>query len=73
MSRWRALVWLNEQQVLRKGEESAGWLRDALYVAAMTYVVAALSSVVMLVYPILQHKRQKKFLRGEDASPLCFI
>lgn len=54
----RALVWLNEQQVLRKGEESAGG-RDALTWAAMTYVVAALSSVVMLVYLILQYNGRR--------------
>jgi Zn-dependent membrane protease YugP len=54
----RALVWLNEQHVLRKGEESAGG-RDALTWAAMTYVVAALSSVVMLVYLILQYNGRK--------------
>lgn len=54
----RALVWLNEQQVLRKGEESAGG-RDALRWAAMTYVVAALSSVVMLVYLILQYNGRR--------------
>ena len=50
----RALVWLNNQSVLREGSEMEGG-RDALKWAAMTYVVAALSSIVMLVYLILQY------------------
>lgn len=50
----RALVWLNQQGILRSGEETAG-AQDALKWAAMTYVVAALSSIVMLVYLILQY------------------
>ncbi len=50
----RALVWLNNQRVLREGSEMEGG-RDALKWAAMTYVVAALSSIVMLVYLILQY------------------
>jgi Zn-dependent membrane protease YugP len=50
----RALAWLDNQNVLRKGPEEAGG-RDALRWAAMTYVVAALSSIVMLVYLILQY------------------
>ncbi len=50
----RALAWLGDQQVLRNGEEYDG-AKDALTWAAMTYVVAALSSIVMLVYLILQY------------------
>ncbi|MGB3174759.1 MAG: zinc metallopeptidase, partial [Saprospiraceae bacterium] len=50
----RALAWLDNQNVLRKGPEEEGG-RDALRWAAMTYVVAALSSIVMLVYLILQY------------------
>jgi len=50
----RAMVWLNQQAVLRSGDESDG-AKDALRWAAMTYVVAALSSIVMLVYLILQY------------------
>ena len=50
----RAMVWLNQQAVLRSGEESDG-AKDALRWAAMTYLVAALSSIVMLVYLILQY------------------
>jgi len=50
----RALVWLNQQAVLRSGEESDG-AKDALRWAAMTYLVAALSSIVMLVYLVLQY------------------
>ena len=50
----RALAWLNNQAVLRSGPESEG-AKDALKWAAMTYVVAALSSIVMLVYLILRY------------------
>jgi uncharacterized protein len=48
----RALVWLNSSNVTR-GEEHSG-AKDALWWAAMTYVAAALSSLAMLVYYILQ-------------------
>ncbi|MEP7322366.1 MAG: zinc metallopeptidase [Saprospiraceae bacterium] len=54
----RALVWLDEQAVLRQGAESEGG-RDALKWAAMTYLVAALSSVVMLVYLVLQYNGRR--------------
>ncbi|MEP7268709.1 MAG: zinc metallopeptidase [Saprospiraceae bacterium] len=50
----RALVWLNNQSVLQNGPEMDGG-RDALKWAAMTYLVAALSSIVMLVYLVLQY------------------
>jgi uncharacterized protein len=55
----RALVWLNNQSVLRDGPEMEGG-RDALHWAAMTYVVAALSSIVMLVYLILQYMGMRR-------------
>jgi hypothetical protein len=48
----RALVWLNSSNVAR-GEEHNG-AKDALWWAAMTYVAAALSSLAMLVYYVLQ-------------------
>jgi uncharacterized protein len=44
----RALVWLDQSGVAR-GEEHAG-AKDALWWAAMTYVAAALSSLVTLLY-----------------------
>ena len=49
----RALVWLDETGVTR-GQEYDG-AKDALWWAAMTYVSAALSSLVMLVYLILRY------------------
>ncbi|MBK8566035.1 MAG: zinc metallopeptidase [Saprospiraceae bacterium] len=48
----RALVWLEESGTAR-GEEHEG-AKDALKWAAMTYVSAALSSLVMLVYLLLR-------------------
>jgi uncharacterized protein len=44
----RALKWLDTNNVMQ-GEEHAG-AKDALKWAALTYVVAAISSVVMLLY-----------------------
>jgi uncharacterized protein len=49
----RALVWLNESGV-SSGEEHAG-AKDALWWAAMTYVSAALSSLVMLLYLVMRY------------------
>ncbi|MEL6863998.1 MAG: zinc metallopeptidase [Bacteroidota bacterium] len=49
----RALVWLDETQVT-SGQEHEG-AKDALWWAAMTYVAAALSSLIMLVYLILKY------------------
>ncbi len=49
----RALVWLNESGV-SSGEEHAG-AKDALWWAAMTYVSAAMSSLVMLLYLIMRY------------------
>ena len=49
----RALVWLDSSGVAARDEEYYG-ARDALKWAAMTYVAAALSSLVMLVYLIFR-------------------
>jgi len=49
----RALVWLDEAGVARGGEYDGA--KDALWWAAMTYVSAALSSLVMLVYLVLRY------------------
>lgn len=49
----RALAWL-EQSGVTKGEEHEG-AKDALKWAAMTYVAAALSALVILVYLILSY------------------
>lgn len=49
----RALAWLNESDMAR-GEEYAG-AKDALWWAAMTYVVAAISALVMVVYLLLRY------------------
>ncbi len=49
----RALVWLEESGTAR-GDEHEG-AKDALKWAAMTYVSAALSSLVMLVYLVLRY------------------
>lgn len=48
----RALVWLDNTGVTRTGPEYDG-AKDALTWAAMTYVVAALSALAMLVYLLL--------------------
>ena len=49
----RALVWLDESGVAR-GKEYDG-AKDALWWAAMTYVAAALSALVILLYLILRY------------------
>jgi hypothetical protein len=49
----RALVWLDESGVAR-GTEYDG-AKDALWWAAMTYVSAALSALVMLLYLVLRY------------------
>ena len=49
----RALVWLDESGITR-GEEYAG-AKDALWWAAMTYVSAAISALVMLLYLVLRY------------------
>lgn len=53
----RALVWLNESGVA-VGEEHEG-AKDALWWAAMTYVSAALSSLVMLLYLVLRYSNSR--------------
>ncbi len=49
----RALAWLGESGMAR-GEEYDG-AKDALWWAAMTYVVAAISALVMVVYLLLRY------------------
>lgn len=49
----RALVWLDESGVAYGSEYSGA--KDALWWAAMTYVSAALSSLVMLLYLVLRY------------------
>ena len=48
----RALAWLDDSQITR-GEEYDG-AKDALWWAAMTYVVQALSALVIFLYFLLQ-------------------
>jgi Zn-dependent membrane protease YugP len=50
----RALVWLDNSGVTRTGPEYAG-AKDSLKWAALTYVVAALSALAMLVYLVLSY------------------
>lgn len=49
----RALVWINERGIV-SGDEYAG-AKDALKWAGLTYVAAALSSLVMLIYLVLRY------------------
>lgn len=49
----RALAWLDKSGIMQ-GKEHDG-AKDALWWAAMTYVSAALSSLVMLVYLVLRY------------------
>ena len=51
----RALAWLEDRHVL-SGEKHEG-AKDALWWAAMTYVVSALSAVTILLYLILSSRR----------------
>ncbi len=53
----RALVWLDQSGIAR-GPEHEG-AKDALWWAAMTYVSAALSSLVMLLYMILRYSNSR--------------
>ncbi len=46
----RALVWLNTNKGIMQTSVEHGQAKDALWWAAMTYVVAALSSLAMLLY-----------------------
>ncbi len=50
----RALAWIDKQGVVSPGPEYNG-AKDALKWAGLTYVVAALSSLVMLIYLILRY------------------
>ncbi|MEY4902713.1 MAG: hypothetical protein RLZZ292_528 [Bacteroidota bacterium] len=54
----RALVWL-EQSNVTQGEEQKG-AKDALWWAAMTYVCAAMASLVSLVYLIMQYMGRRE-------------
>lgn len=54
----RALIWLDQNKVLSGIEHDKA--KDALKWAAMTYVAAALSSLVMLLYLVFQ------FMGGRD-------
>jgi Zn-dependent membrane protease YugP len=56
----RALAWLDNSHIM-KGEEHEG-AKDALWWAAMTYVVAAIQSVVTLFYYVMQ------FMGNRDRS-----
>jgi uncharacterized protein len=49
----RAMAWLKESN-MAMGEENEG-VKDALWWAAMTYVSAALSSLIMLLYLIVRY------------------
>ena len=53
----RALAWLNESG-FAVGEEYEG-AKDALWWAAMTYVAAALSSLVMLLYLVFRFSNRR--------------
>lgn len=53
----RALAWL-EGSNITQGEEQVG-AKDALWWAAMTYVAAALSSLVMVLYLIMQYNKRR--------------
>ena len=54
----RALVWLDESGVTQ-GEEYDG-AKDALWWAAMTYVSAALSALVILLYLVLRYASSRR-------------
>lgn len=46
----RALAWLNSNQVVMQTTEEHNQAKDALWWAAMTYVVAALGAIAQLLY-----------------------
>ncbi|MEM6965938.1 MAG: zinc metallopeptidase [Bacteroidota bacterium] len=54
----RALNWLDETGVAQGAEYDGA--KDALKWAAMTYVVAALSSILMLLYLIFQYSSRRR-------------
>ncbi len=49
----RALAWLDSSKVAHGAEYTGA--KDALWWAAMTYVAAALSSLIMLLYLIMRY------------------
>ncbi|MDW7690672.1 zinc metallopeptidase [Flammeovirgaceae bacterium SG7u.111] len=49
----RALAWIDRERVVTREEHAMS--KDALKWAAMTYVIAALSSITMLFYYVLQY------------------
>ena len=53
----RALAWLDQSRTLSVEEHTGA--KDALWWAAMTYVVAALSSVAQLLYLVLRYSRSR--------------
>ena len=53
----RALAWLDETQTLQPDEYKGA--KDALFWAAMTYVVAALSSVAQLLYLVFRFTQSR--------------
>ncbi len=54
----RALVWLEESGTLQAEEQKGA--KDALFWAAMTYVVAALSSVAQLLYLVFRFMQSRR-------------
>ncbi len=54
----RALAWLEDTGVTKAKEHEGA--KDALWWAAMTYVAAALSSLVMVLYLILQYTSSRR-------------
>jgi Zn-dependent membrane protease YugP len=54
----RALAWLNTAGITRNQEHTEA--KDALKWAALTYVVAALSSIAMLAYYILVYQSRER-------------
>jgi len=53
----RALAWLEQSRVTQGAEQEGA--KDALWWAAMTYVAAALSSLVMVLYLIMQYNNRR--------------
>lgn len=54
----RALAWLNTANITTPAEHTKA--KDALKWAAMTYVVAALSSITMLVYYVMRYMQMSR-------------
>jgi Zn-dependent membrane protease YugP len=54
----RALQWLNTANITRPEEHEKA--KDALKWAALTYVVAALSSIAMLAYYIMIYNNRQR-------------